>query len=144
MHPLDWVSSHPFQYSGDSPRRYTPEIRHAHIGHDVWIGHSAIVLAGVSIGTGAVIATRSIVTQDVPPYAIVAGTPARILRFRHDETLIQQLLASHWWNHDITALQQLPLDMPQAFLDAFSRHEIPEARYPRIRLNRRGASRIDG
>ena len=68
------------------------------IGHDVWIGRSAIVLAGVTVGDGSVIGAGSVVTKDVPPYAIVAGNPARLIRYRFDENVIQKLKEINWWN----------------------------------------------
>lgn len=68
------------------------------IGHDVWIGFEAIILAGVTIGDGAIIGARSVVTKDVPPYTIVAGVPARIVRKRFDEAVIIKLLEMKWWN----------------------------------------------
>jgi SAM-dependent methyltransferase len=67
------------------------------IGHDVWIGERTIILAGVSIGTGAVIAAGSVVTRDVKPYEIVGGVPAKHIRFRHEPDVIQALLESEWW-----------------------------------------------
>lgn len=68
------------------------------IGNDVWIGANSTVVSGVSIGTGAVIAAGAVVTKDVPPYAVVAGNPARLLRYRFESAaLIEELLASEWW-----------------------------------------------
>jgi len=67
------------------------------IGHDVWIGQNAIVLSGVTIGTGAVIAAGSVVTKDIAPYEIVAGVPARTIRFRFSNDIVQRLLATRWW-----------------------------------------------
>jgi virginiamycin A acetyltransferase len=67
-------------------------------GHDVWIGANSIVLSGVNIGNGAVIGAGSVVTKDVPDYAIVAGNPAQILRYRFNDGLIKQMLALEWWN----------------------------------------------
>ncbi len=87
-HPSDWVSSHPFQHTGTA-LRYEPALSYAEIGHDVWIGHSAMVMEGVKVGTGAIIATRAVVTRDVPPYAIVAGTPAQVIRYRHPPEIIR-------------------------------------------------------
>lgn len=69
------------------------------IGNDVWIGYRAIIKAGVTIGTGAVIGAGSIVTKDVAPYSIVAGSPARHIRFRHEEHIRAALLQSKWWDH---------------------------------------------
>jgi virginiamycin A acetyltransferase len=66
--------------------------------HDVWIGTHCVVLSGVTIGTGAVIAANSVVTNDIPPYAIAAGTPAKVIKYRFNESTIKFLLESEWWN----------------------------------------------
>lgn len=68
------------------------------IGSDVWIATQAMILSPVTLGHGAVVAARSVVTQDVPPYAIVAGSPARIMRYRFDPETIEVLLALRWWD----------------------------------------------
>ena len=68
------------------------------IGNDVWIGKRAIIKAGVKIGDGAVVGAGAVVTKDVPPYAIVAGVPAKIIKYRFDEDTIAQLLKTKWWN----------------------------------------------
>lgn len=75
------------------------------IGNDVWIGEHVYILGGVTIGSGAVIALGSVVTKDVPPYAIVAGVPARIIRYRFDEDTIAKLLNDSWWNESIDWLK---------------------------------------
>ncbi len=68
------------------------------LGHDVWIGHGAIVLAGISIGTGAAIGAGTVVTKDVPPYAIVVGNPGRVLRRRFSDAVVESLLSIAWWD----------------------------------------------
>ena len=68
------------------------------VGSDVWIGYEAVILAGVTIGDGAIVAARAVVTRDVPPYTIVGGVPARPIRRRFPEKDIQQLLALRWWD----------------------------------------------
>jgi phosphonate metabolism protein (transferase hexapeptide repeat family) len=78
---------------------------HVTIGHDVWIGHGAIVLPGRNIGTGAVIAAGAIVTKDVPPYTIVAGNPARIVRRRFPEDIEAELTELAWWDWDHETLR---------------------------------------
>jgi phosphonate metabolism protein (transferase hexapeptide repeat family) len=78
---------------------------HVTIGHDVWIGHGAIILPGRNIGTGAVIAAGAIVTKDVPPYAIVAGNPARIVRPRFPDDIAARLMALAWWDWDHETLR---------------------------------------
>lgn len=68
------------------------------IGNDVWIGYEAVILAGITIGDGAIIGTRDVVTKDVPPYTIVGGIPAKPIRKRFDEEIIVQLLRLKWWD----------------------------------------------
>lgn len=68
------------------------------IGNDVWIGYEAVILAGVTIGDGAIIGTRAVVTKDVPPYTIVGGVPAKPIRKRFPDDTIAALLALRWWN----------------------------------------------
>ena len=69
-------------------------------GNDVWIGYEAVVLSGVTIGDGAIIGTRAVVTKDVPPYTIVGGVPARPIRRRFDEETVARLQALRWWDWD--------------------------------------------
>ena len=68
------------------------------IGNDVWIGYEAVILAGVTIGDGAIIGTRAVVTKDVPPYTIVGGVPAKPIKKRFSEEIISKLLDIQWWN----------------------------------------------
>jgi acetyltransferase-like isoleucine patch superfamily enzyme len=79
--------------NGGKPRGVT-------IGNDVWIGHRALVLPGVNIGHGAVIGAGAVVTEDVPPYAIVGGVPAKVIRYRFSPDIISKLLAIQWWQWD--------------------------------------------
>jgi virginiamycin A acetyltransferase len=71
------------------------------IGNDVWIGRGATIMGGVKIGNGAVIGTNAVVAKDVPPYAIVVGNPARVIKYRFDEETVKKLLAVKWWNWDL-------------------------------------------
>lgn len=119
-HPLGWVSSHPFQYTGTS-LRYDMVGKPAIIGHDVWIGRDALIMEGVEVGIGAVVAARSVVTENVPDYAIVAGTPARIVGRRHRMDICTALLASAWWELPVECLQKLPMNHPEAFLESLPR-----------------------
>ncbi len=100
-HRLDWVTTYPFSV-------VFPEARHIQghprskgdvlIGNDVWLGQGAMILSGVTIGDGAVIAARSLVVGDIPPYAIAGGNPARVIRHRFAPEHIQALEAIQWWN----------------------------------------------
>jgi acetyltransferase-like isoleucine patch superfamily enzyme len=103
-HRLDWITTYPFPAL---PRLWPEAVgrdgSHATngdvtIGHDVWLGSQCLVLSGVTIGHGAVVAARAVVTRDVPPYAIVAGNPAKIVRYRMSEERIAELLARRWWD----------------------------------------------
>ena len=76
------------------------------IGNDVWIGYEAVIMAGVHIGDGAIIAARAVVTKDVPPYTIVGGTPAKEIRKRFDAEVIQQLLILKWWDWSTDKIHQ--------------------------------------
>lgn len=135
-HPLHWVSSHPFAHALEK-FHYNPGVAPTVIGHDVWIGRDAMIMENVSVGTGAVIAARALVTRDVPPYAIVAGTPARVIRYRHGETLIGELLASEWWRLPVADLLLLPLDQPQSFVQALKVCDaIAPVRYSKVLLRR--------
>ena len=78
-----------------------PSRGHTVVGHDVWLGYQALVLPGVHIGSGAVVAAASVVTADVPPYAVVAGNPARVVRRRFDDGDIHRLLQAAWWDWPI-------------------------------------------
>ena len=76
------------------------------IGNDVWIGYEAVIMAGVHIGDGAVIAARAVVTKDVPPYTIVGGTPARKIRMRFEEETIARLQQIQWWNWPVEKIRR--------------------------------------
>lgn len=76
------------------------------IWNDVWIGANAIILPGVNIGTWAVIWAGSVVTKDIPPYAIIGGVPSHIIKYRFNEDMIQKLLASEWWNWEINKIRE--------------------------------------
>lgn len=76
------------------------------IGHDVWIGHGATIMAGVTIGTGAVIGSGAVVTKDIGPYEVAVGVPAKVIKKRFPQHIIDSLLASEWWNWDRKTLEK--------------------------------------
>lgn len=106
-HPSGWLSISPFQYNGhhfdevegytDLPSRKWQSAAPCVIGNDVWIGAKAVIRRGVSIGDGAIIGAGSFVNKDVPPYAIVCGSPAKIVRYRFSQDVIRRLLDLEWW-----------------------------------------------
>ena len=103
-HRLDWASTYPFAaMNGHFPKADAPMDYHVSrgdvvIGHDVWLGSGCMILSGVTLGHGAVVAARAVVTRDVPPYAVVAGNPARVVRHRFPPDVVEALIASAWWD----------------------------------------------
>ncbi len=93
------------------------------IGHDVWIGANAVLGRGISLGHGCVVAANAVVTRDVPPYAIVGGNPARLIRFRFDEGVIARLLESRWWEIRFPAFGDMRYDDVSRFLDELAERE---------------------
>ncbi|MFN4057758.1 MAG: CatB-related O-acetyltransferase [Roseinatronobacter sp.] len=87
------------------------------IGHDVWIGAQSTILRGVTLGHGCVVAAGAVVTRDVPPYAIVAGVPARVIRHRFDAKTRKRLLTLGWWRYTAGSLAAIPFHDIHAALD---------------------------
>ena len=91
------------------------------LGNDVWIGYEAVILSGVTIGDGAIVGARAVVTKDVPPYTIVAGVPARPIRKRFDEETIAKLQALRWWNWDEEKIKRCIPAIQSGDIDALER-----------------------
>jgi virginiamycin A acetyltransferase len=104
-HAMSGFSTYPFNIFGHGwehgfdPDTWSRELRgDTVVGNDVWIGMEAVILPGVRIGDGAIVAARSLVSHDVPPYAVAAGNPAKVVRKRFDPKTIQRLLEIAWWH----------------------------------------------
>ncbi|MGL4939192.1 type B chloramphenicol O-acetyltransferase [Shewanella sp.] len=111
-HRLDWVTTFPFFYQG-AEHAIDGFIRagDTEIGHDVWIGTEAMIMPGVTVGNGAVIGSKAVVTKDVPAYSIVAGNPAKHIRFRFNAEQIAMLEAMQWWHWSDEAIKQAMLQL---------------------------------
>lgn len=105
-HLTDSLTTYPFAIFGNGwenamEGKSYPKKGDINIGNDVWIGYNATIMAGVTIGDGAIIATNSTVTKDIEPYTIVGGNPAKEIRRRFSEDVVKKLLELKWWNWDI-------------------------------------------
>ena len=118
-HPTDWLSTHGFQYGNGSMfatderflslvgrKNFAQPRGRIQIGNDVWLGEGVHISRGVTIGHGAIVAARSVVTKDVAPYAIAAGVPARLLRYRFTDDIIEKLLKLEWWNYNLAPISK--------------------------------------
>lgn len=126
-HPTDFLSTHPFQFHNrrfaGSPgykefeRVEYDEKQPTRIGNDVWIGAKAVILRGVTIGDGAIVASGAVVTRDVEPYSIVGGLPAKEIRKRFKPEIIERIQKTAWWDLPLDALSGLPFDRIEQALD---------------------------
>jgi acetyltransferase-like isoleucine patch superfamily enzyme len=119
-HPksFDWID----EYKNFVRLERSPDMfQTVNIGNDVWTGHNVNIMPGVSIGDGAIVGAGSTVTKDIPPYAIVVGSPAVIKRFRFSDSTIEKLITLKWWDLELSDLSGIPfrdvnksIDMIQA------------------------------
>lgn len=124
-HSLSSLTTYPFPILGEEWRRDWP-VSDAWdhkgdiiVGNDVWIGYEAAVLAGVRIGDGAIVAARSVVTRDVPPYAIVGGSPAKVIRRRFSDEVTELLQASRWWDWSVDRIREAAPLLSSGDFEAF-------------------------
>lgn len=103
-HATDWLTTYPFPVFGEGWETAMPQAwpyrGDTVVGNDVWIGWGATIMPGVTIGDGAIIATRSVVTRNVEPYAVVGGNPAKPIRYRFDQDTRRRLVELAWWDWD--------------------------------------------
>ena len=117
-HPLNFLSTSSYLYFDEMKYKNPEQVTHneywdlepVEIGNDVWIGDGVFIKNGVKIGDGAVLGARAVVTKDVPPYAIVVGAPAKIIKYRFDEKTIKELLELKWWELDDEIIKRIPYD----------------------------------
>ena len=128
MHPVDRISQHKITYRPneyflgakiDKDFRNERQSKRVMIGHDVWIGHGAIIMPGVHVGHGAVIAANAVVTRDVDSYAIVAGVAAKRIRWRFDNTIRERIISLGWWDWEHDRLAQAVDDMRALGVEEF-------------------------
>ncbi|MBO9101995.1 MULTISPECIES: CatB-related O-acetyltransferase [Rhizobium] len=105
-HPMTGFTTYPFRVFKPETFGYKDlPVRDTVVGHDVWIGHDAAIMPGVSIGAGAIVAASSVVTRDVPPYAMVGGNPAAVIKMRYPADVISDLLEIAWWDWPIEKIE---------------------------------------
>lgn len=103
-HRSDWITTYPFCAITDTWPEASGIVGHpasngdVHIGNDVWLGADSTIMSGITVGNGAVIATKAVVTKNVPPYAVVGGNPARVIKLRFEQEIIDALEKIRWWD----------------------------------------------
>jgi acetyltransferase-like isoleucine patch superfamily enzyme len=123
LHRTEWVSQYGLRAMLDLPGAYEDGFPHGrgdiHVGHDAWLAQGSIVMSGVTIGPGAVVATRAVVTRDVAPYAIVGGVPAKQIGQRFDDEQVRALLRIAWWDWPLETIKERVDLLSSPDVDAF-------------------------
>jgi len=122
-HPTSYISTYINANLFNGDLKQLKETKKVTIGNDVWIGHNVIIVGNVTIGNGAVLAAGSVVTKDVLPYTIVAGVPAKLVRKRFSDTIVQEIENLQWWHKSDEELEQLK---PLFFKDFANKESIYE------------------
>ena len=122
-HPISYMTTYINQNLFQGDLKQLKEENTITIGHDVWIGHGVIIVGNVTIGNGAILAAGSVITKDVAPHTIVAGVPAKEVRKRFSETIIQEIETLQWWDKSEQELEKIK---PLFFKDFTNRHSIYE------------------
>lgn len=121
-HRTDWLTTYPFpaMMKGlEDITDYAPSKGDVTIGSDCWICAGAMILSGVTIGHGAIVAAGAVVTKDVPPFAVVGGSPCKFIRWRFDEDVRQQLLEAAWWDWPMEEVKSVARNLSGPDLDTF-------------------------
>lgn len=132
QHITDGITAYPFDIFHEDWKHKMKGISYPKkgdtiIGNDVWLGYQSTILSGVKIGDGAIVGTASVVTKDVPPYTIVGGNPAKIIRPRFDPNTINQLLKLKWWNWDIKKISKHIPELVQGHLEKLVSDQFKES-----------------
>lgn len=122
-HPMNYMTTYVNQNLFNGELKRLKDEKHINVGHDVWIGHNVIIVGNVTIGNGAILAAGSVVTKDVEAYSIVAGVPAKPIRKRFSETIIQEIEALQWWDLPESELEKIK---PLFFKDFTNKESIYE------------------
>ena len=122
-HPISYMTTYINKNLFDGELKSLKQENVIAIGHDVWLGHGVVIVGNVTVGNGAIIAAGSVITKDVEPYAIVAGVPAKEIRKRFSDTIIQEIETLQWWDKSEQELEKIK---PLFFKDFSNRHSIYE------------------
>lgn len=136
QHPVHFLTTHPFSYRTMFTPMFErifpalkkrelydfPVAKPCRIGNDVWIGASAMIMDGVTVGDGAIIAANAVVTKDVPPYAIAGGVPAKVIKYRFSPEIIEKLLQLKWWDLEEEFIMSLPINDIEASIKQLEKY----------------------